>query len=59
LIILFAMTRTPISIIAPARELSMMVGVLLGWWLLDDLHPGRRLIGAAMIASGVIFLMLA
>jgi drug/metabolite transporter (DMT)-like permease len=55
---LYAMTRAPVSVIAPARELSMMVGVLLGWWLLKEPDVGRRLAGAALIACGVVLLAL-
>jgi drug/metabolite transporter (DMT)-like permease len=52
-LVLFAMTRAPVSVIAPARELSMMVGVLFGWWLLKEADVARRLTGAALIACGV------
>jgi drug/metabolite transporter (DMT)-like permease len=52
-LVLFAMTRAPVSVIAPARELSMMVGVLFGWWLLKEADVARRLAGAALIACGV------
>jgi drug/metabolite transporter (DMT)-like permease len=47
------MTLAPVSVVAPARELSMMVGVLFGWWLLKEPDIGRRLLGAALIAAGV------
>jgi drug/metabolite transporter (DMT)-like permease len=57
-LVLFAMTRAPVSVIAPARELSMMVGVLLGWWLLKEGDVARRLAGAALIGIGVILLAL-
>jgi uncharacterized membrane protein len=57
-LILFAVQRAPISVIAPARELSMMVGVLFGWWLLKEQDVARRLAGAVLIAAGVAVLML-
>jgi len=55
-LVLYAMTRAPVSVIAPARELSMMVGVLFGWWLLKEADIARRLVGAALIACGVVLL---
>lgn len=55
-LVLYAMTRAPVSVVAPAREVSMMVGVLFGWWLLREPDPGRRLLGAAAIACGVALL---
>jgi hypothetical protein len=36
---LYAMTLASLSVIAPARELSMMVGVVFGRWLLEE--PSR------------------
>ena len=57
-LVLYAMTPAPVSVVAPARELSMMVGVLFGWWLLGEADVGRRLAGSGLIAGGVIVLML-
>ena len=56
---LYAMTLAPVSAIAPARELSMVVGVLFGRWLLDEPKVSARLAGAALIATGVATLSLA
>jgi uncharacterized membrane protein len=55
---LFAMTFTSVSAIAPARELSMMVGVLFSRFLLDEPNVATRLLGAGMIAAGVATLAL-
>jgi drug/metabolite transporter (DMT)-like permease len=57
-LVLYAMTRAPVSVIAPARELSMMVGVLFGWWLLREPDVARRLAGSGLIAAGVVLLAL-
>ncbi|HVL35213.1 MAG TPA: DMT family transporter [Burkholderiales bacterium] len=54
--VLFAMQRAPVSVVAPAREASMMVGVLLGWWLFKEGQLLRRLAGAALIGLGVVVL---
>lgn len=56
ILVLFAMTMAPVSVVAPAREMSMMVGVLLAWWVLKEPDVGRRLVGAALIAAGVALL---
>ena len=58
LLALYAMTMTSVSAIAPARELSMMVGVLFSRFLLDEPNVGTRLLGAGMIAVGVATLAL-
>lgn len=55
---LYAMTLAPVSLIAPARELSMMVGVLFGRLLLNEPNVASRLGGAALIAAGVATLSL-
>ena len=55
---LYAMTIAPVSAIAPARELSMMVGVLFGRFLLQEPHVAARLGGAGLIAIGVATLFL-
>jgi len=53
---LYAMTMAPLSLIAPARELSMMVGVIFGRVMLNERAVATRFIGAALILAGVIAL---
>lgn len=53
-----AMTLAPVSRVAPARELSMLVATLFGARLLGEPDMWRRLAGAALIASGVAALSL-
>lgn len=50
------MKLAPISLVAPARELSMLVGVFLGWKFLNEEDIAQRLIGAVFIAAGVVAL---
>lgn len=50
---LFAMQRAPISVVAPARELSMLFAAVLGGTLLRERDLPARLAGAALIAAGV------
>lgn len=53
ILVLYAMTLAPVSRIAPARELSMLVATLFGARLLGEPDMWRRLAGAALIAGGV------
>lgn len=53
ILVLYAMTLAPVSLVAPAREVSMLFAALLGASLLREGHLVRRLAGAALIALGV------
>lgn len=57
-LVLFAMQQAPVSHVAPARELSMMVGAWYGAKLLDEGELSRRLLAAAIIVAGVLCLAL-
>ena len=57
ILVLGAMRWAPISAVAPAREISMMLGVFLGAKILNEGDARRRLISAAMMILGVIALM--
>lgn len=46
----------PVSVVAPAREMSMMVGTLLGLLVLREDVGRGRLIGCAVLALGVVLL---
>jgi drug/metabolite transporter (DMT)-like permease len=56
ILVLTAMSFTAVSAVAPAREVSVLFGVLLGRRLLGEGSLGRRLGAAATIAAGVIFI---
>lgn len=56
--VLTALTMAPLSHVAPARELSLLVAALLGGKLLGERDRGLRLVGAACIAAGVMALAL-
>lgn len=56
ILVLQAMTIAPVSHVAPARELSMLVAAFFGVRLLGEGHLLRRLAGAALIAAGVVCL---
>ena len=47
---------TPLSVVAPMREMSMMVGALLGMLILKEPVGAWRIIGCAVLIGGVVSL---
>ena len=58
ILVLTALTFTPVSYVAPAREISILIGAVLGARLLAEKDAQRRLIAASGMVVGVIFLAL-
>ena len=58
ILVLLAMRIAPVSHVAPAREMSMMIGAYLGARFLSEPHLARRLTASALIAGGVAALAL-
>ena len=56
ILVLAALTIAPVSYVAPAREISILVGALLGLRLLGEADATRRLVGATAIVGGVFAL---
>ena len=56
ILVLYALTLAPLSRVAPAREISMLLAALLGGRLLGESDRGMRLLGAACMAGGVMAL---
>jgi drug/metabolite transporter (DMT)-like permease len=54
ILVLIAMSFTAVSAVAPAREVSVLAGVVLGRRLLGEGSLARRLTAAAAIAAGII-----
>jgi drug/metabolite transporter (DMT)-like permease len=54
ILVLFALSFTAVSAVAPAREVSVLFGVLLGRKLLGEGGLARRLLAAAAIVTGII-----
>ncbi|WP_020666261.1 DMT family transporter [Amycolatopsis nigrescens] len=52
-LVLFALQRAPVSLVAPARELSIVLGGLAAWLVLDEAHPVRRLTGSLIVLGGI------
>lgn len=57
-LILFALTVAPVSHVAPAREISILIAAILGKKLLAEGAAGHRLLGAAAMTIGLICLAL-
>jgi len=58
LLVLIAMQFTPVSVVAPAREISVVVGVLFGSWWFREPDIRRRLAAAALTTCGIALLAL-
>ncbi len=55
-LVLFAFTFTPVIYVAPLREVSVLLTVLMGTLLLGEPSPGKRLGWAAVILTGIALL---
>lgn len=56
ILVLYAVRLAPLSHVAPAREVSMLVAAVLGGTLLGEQDRLWRLMGAACITAGVVLL---
>lgn len=56
ILVLTAMVFTPVSYVAPAREVSILIGTALGARLLTEGEVRRKLVAAAAIVAGVVLL---
>lgn len=53
-LVVWAMTRAPIALVAALRETSILFAVLLGWALFGDRMTGGKWVSAALILLGVL-----
>jgi len=58
ILVLTAMVFTPVSYVAPAREISILVAAFMGTQLLAERDAARRLAAAAAMVAGIICLAL-
>ncbi|HKG90436.1 MAG TPA: hypothetical protein VKA84_01015, partial [Gemmatimonadaceae bacterium] len=56
LLVLWALQFSPVSYVAPAREVSILLGAAMGARLLNEGQARRRLLAAAAILLGVVAL---
>ena len=54
LLVLTAMRFTPVSYVAPAREVSILIGTVMGTRLLGEGNARRKLAGASAMVLGVV-----
>lgn len=59
MLVLIAIQIAPVSVIAPAREVSVVLVGLAGWLLFKEPNPVQRLIGTVVVLGGVALLALA
>ena len=55
-LVLYVLVHAPVTCVAPARESSIVVGTLLGVFVLHERDRRRRLAAAAAILAGVVVL---
>jgi drug/metabolite transporter (DMT)-like permease len=53
LLVLYAMRLAPVSLVAPAREVSIVLGSLAAWRVLGEADPVRRLAGSVIVLIGI------
>lgn len=58
ILVLFAMRLAPVALVAPGRELSVVLVSLAGWLMFREPAPYPRLVGAAIVLGGVALLSL-
>ena len=58
ILVLTALVFTPVSYVAPAREISILIGAAMGTRLLAEGNSTRRLIAAGAMVAGVVALAL-
>jgi drug/metabolite transporter (DMT)-like permease len=59
LMVLFAMRLAPVSLVAPAREVSIVLSGLAAWLVLGETGARRRLAGSAVVLAGIVAIALA
>lgn len=56
IVVLLAFQLAPVSIVAPAREVSVVLVSLAGWLIFREPHPVPRLVGAGIVLAGIALL---
>jgi uncharacterized membrane protein len=54
--VLTAMVSTPVSYVAPARDVSVLIAVAMGTGILSEGQAGRRMVAAGLIVIGIVLL---
>lgn len=56
ILVLYALSASPVSYVAPVREIGILLGALMGTRWLAEGEGGRRLAGAVAMVAGVVAL---
>ncbi|MDQ6480127.1 DMT family transporter [Dyadobacter sp. LHD-138] len=56
ILVLEALKHAPLTVVAPARETSILLGVFMGSRVFNEKHGKRRLVASALILCGIIAL---
>ncbi|AUI57146.1 EamA family transporter [Amycolatopsis sp. BJA-103] len=59
LLVLYALRIAPVSLVAPARELSIVLGGLAAWLILKEANAVRRLVGSVVVLAGIAAIAMA
>jgi len=59
LLVLYALRIAPVSLVAPARELSIVFGGVAAWLVLRERNAVRRLAGSLVVLAGITAIALA
>jgi drug/metabolite transporter (DMT)-like permease len=59
LLVLYALQIAPVSLVAPARELSIVLGGLAAWLVLGEANAVRRLAGSVVVLAGITAIAIA
>ena len=53
-IVVWAMTKAPIALVAGLRETSIVFGVLIGWFVFREQMTRSKLVSIGLIVAGVV-----
>lgn len=59
LLVLYALQIAPVSLVAPARELSIVLGGIAAWLVLGEANAVRRLAGSVVVLAGITAIAMA
>lgn len=57
-LVLTAMQRAPVALVAPMRESSIVIGSFLAWWFFHEGHLARRILGGLIVLAGITVISL-
>jgi drug/metabolite transporter (DMT)-like permease len=55
-LVLYALTKAPVSVVAPVRESSIIIGAFMGAHFLKEGRLRRRIVAASLMLTGIVAL---